>query len=70
MTMKLYWIEKQPYLGGHMIGLSKTFPTMDCSQCILTPKMVAVHNHPGITMHTQTEVADVKGSPGDYSITP
>ncbi len=62
-------IEKQPYLGGHMIGLSKTFPTMDCSQCILTPKMVAVHNHPNITMLTQTEVADVHGSPGDYSIT-
>ncbi|VVB96106.1 CoB--CoM heterodisulfide reductase iron-sulfur subunit A [uncultured archaeon] len=61
-------IEKQPYLGGHMIGLSKTFPTLDCSQCILTPKMVAVHNHPGITMFTQTEVAEVNGSPGDYSI--
>jgi heterodisulfide reductase subunit A len=61
-------IEKEPYLGGHMIGLSKTFPTMDCSQCILTPKMVAVHNHPNITMFTQTEVAEVKGSPGDYSI--
>ena len=39
-------IEKLPYLGGHMIGLSKTFPTLDCSQCILTPKMVAVHNNP------------------------
>jgi heterodisulfide reductase subunit A len=62
-------IEKMPYLGGHMIGLSKTFPTLDCSQCILTPKMVAVHNNPGITMLTQTEVADVQGSPGDYSIT-
>src|SRR3972149_6011975 len=62
-------IEKKPYLGGHMIGLSKTFPTMDCSQCILTPKMVAVYNHPNITMLTQTEVADVQGSPGDYSIT-
>lgn len=62
-------IEKAPFLGGHMIGLSKTFPTLDCSQCILTPKMVAVHNHPNITMHTMTEVADVKGSPGDYTIT-
>ena len=62
-------IEKKPYLGGHMIGLSKTFPTLDCSQCILTPKMVAVHNNPGISMLTQTEVADVQGSPGDYSIT-
>ncbi len=62
-------IEKQPYLGGHMIGLSKTFPTLDCSQCILTPKMVAVHNHQNITMFTQTEAAQVEGSPGDYSIT-
>ncbi len=62
-------IEKQPFLGGHMIGLSKTFPTLDCSQCILTPKMVAVHNHPNIRMFTQTEVADVSGSPGDYTIT-
>ncbi len=62
-------IEKQPFLGGHMIGLSKTFPTLDCSQCILTPKMVAVHNHPNIRMFTQTEVADVNGSPGDYTIT-
>jgi heterodisulfide reductase subunit A len=62
-------IEKAPFLGGHMIGLSKTFPTLDCSQCILTPKMVAIHNHPNITMLTQTEVADVKGSPGDYTIT-
>ncbi len=62
-------IEKQPFLGGHMIGLSKTFPTLDCSQCILTPKMVAVHNNSNITMYTQTEVGEVKGSPGDYSIT-
>ncbi len=61
-------IERNPYLGGHMIGLSKTFPTLDCSQCILTPKMVAVHNSPRITMYTQTEVMDVQGSAGDYSI--
>lgn len=62
-------IEKMPFIGGHMIGLSKTFPTLDCSQCILTPKMVSVHNHPNITMFTQTEVGEVKGSPGDYLIT-
>jgi heterodisulfide reductase subunit A len=62
-------IEKAPFLGGHMIGLSKTFPTLDCSQCILTPKMVAVYNHPNITMFMQTEVTDAKGSPGDYTIT-
>lgn len=62
-------IEKKPYLGGHMIGLSKTFPTLDCSQCILTPRMVAVHNNPRISMLTQTQVVQVQGSPGDYSIT-
>ncbi len=62
-------VEKMPFIGGHMIGLSKTFPTLDCSQCILTPKMVSVHNHPNITMFTQTEIGEVKGSPGDYLIT-
>ncbi|TFH39985.1 MAG: CoB--CoM heterodisulfide reductase iron-sulfur subunit A family protein, partial [ANME-2 cluster archaeon] len=62
-------IEKEPYIGGHMIGLSKTFPTFDCSQCILTPKMVAVHNHPNITMLTSTEVDNVEGNVGDYHIT-
>ena len=62
-------VEKEPFIGGHMIGLSKTFPTYDCSQCTLTPKMVAIHNHPNITMYTQTEVESVEGSLGDYTIT-
>jgi len=62
-------IEREPYIGGQMIGLSKTFPTLDCSQCILTPKMVAVFNHPNITLYTQTEVASVEGSVGDYRVT-
>ncbi|MFQ6062210.1 MAG: 4Fe-4S binding protein [Methanosarcinales archaeon] len=62
-------IERLPYLGGHMIGLSKTFPTLDCSQCILTPKMVSVITNPNITLYTQTEVGEVYGGPGDYKIT-
>ncbi|MDF1558281.1 MAG: FAD-dependent oxidoreductase [ANME-2 cluster archaeon] len=62
-------VEKEPYIGGHMIGLSKTFPTYDCSQCTLTPKMVAVFNHPNITLFTSTEVDSVKGNVGDYTIT-
>ncbi|MHC1574511.1 MAG: FAD-dependent oxidoreductase [Candidatus Methanogasteraceae archaeon] len=62
-------IERAPYIGGQMIALSKTFPTLDCSQCILTPKMVAVFNHPHITLYTQTEVASVDGSAGDYNVT-
>lgn len=66
---KVTLIEREPWLGGHMIGLSKTFPTLDCSQCILTPKMVAVRNHKNIKMFTQTEVQEIKGSPGDYTVT-
>lgn len=63
-------VEKEAYIGGHMIGLSKTFPTYDCSQCTLTPKMVAVHNHPGITLHTSTTVVDkIAGNAGDYTVT-
>lgn len=62
-------IEKKPYIGGHMIGLSKTFPTLDCSQCILTPKMVAIHNHPNITLLTQTEISKIEGNAGDFTIT-
>ncbi|MDF1532436.1 MAG: CoB--CoM heterodisulfide reductase iron-sulfur subunit A family protein [ANME-2 cluster archaeon] len=61
-------VEKEPYIGGHMIGLSKTFPTYDCSQCTLTPKMVAVYNHPNITMFTNTEVDGVQGNVGDYTV--
>ncbi|MEA1944477.1 MAG: 4Fe-4S binding protein [Euryarchaeota archaeon] len=61
-------IERKPHIGGQMIGLSKTFPTLDCSQCILTPKMVAVFNHPNITLYTQTEVASVDGNVGDYNV--
>lgn len=62
-------IDKAPYIGGHMIGLSKTFPTFDCSQCTLTPKMVEVFNHPNITLYTQTEVASVDGNVGDFNVT-
>lgn len=62
-------VDKAPYIGGHMIGLSKTFPTFDCSQCTLTPKMVGVFNHPNITLYTRTEVASVDGNVGDFKVT-
>ncbi|PHP45611.1 hypothetical protein B6V01_003155 [Methanosarcinales archaeon ex4572_44] len=62
-------IEKKEYIGGQMIGLSKTFPTFDCSQCILTPRMVDVFNHPNITLYTQTEVVSVDGNVGDFNVT-
>jgi heterodisulfide reductase subunit A len=62
----VYLVEKAPSIGGRMAQLDKTFPTLDCSACILTPKMVDVANHPNITMLTNAEVTDVKGFVGNY----
>src|SRR5450756_2449344 len=54
-------IEKEASIGGHMSQLSETFPTLDCSQCILTPRMVEAYQHPNITLHTWSEVEKVDG---------
>ncbi len=62
-------VEREPSIGGHMAQLSETFPTLDCSQCIMTPKMVDVANHPNITLHTYSEVESVDGYIGNFSIT-
>ncbi len=59
-------VEKQATLGGHMIQLSETFPTLDCSQCILSPKMVEVSRHPKITLMTYSEVQEVSGYVGNF----
>jgi len=60
-------VEKSPSIGGHMIQLSETFPTLDCSQCILTPKMVEVSRHPNITLMTNCEVKEVTGFVGNFT---
>ncbi|MDH5702658.1 MAG: CoB--CoM heterodisulfide reductase iron-sulfur subunit A family protein [Aigarchaeota archaeon] len=57
---KVYIVERKPSIGGHMAMLDKTFPTMDCSACILTPKMVDVTRHPDIELLTYSEVQKVK----------
>jgi heterodisulfide reductase subunit A2 len=62
-------VERQPSIGGHMAQLSETFPTLDCSQCILTPKMVEVRQHPNIKLLTYSEVEDVKGYVGNFEVT-
>lgn len=62
-------VERQPSIGGHMAQLSETFPTLDCSQCILTPKMVEVRQHPNIRLLTYSEVEDVKGYVGNFEVT-
>ena len=54
-------VEKQPSLGGNMARLSETFPTLDCSQCILTPLMVEASRHPKIEILTHAEVEEVNG---------
>jgi heterodisulfide reductase subunit A len=59
-------VEKQPSIGGNMARLSETFPTLDCSQCILTPLMVEVSRHPNIELLTYAEVAEVSGYVGNF----
>jgi len=62
-------VEREPSIGGHMAQLSETFPTLDCSQCIMTPKMVDVANHPKIKLYTYSEVELVEGYIGNFQIT-
>jgi heterodisulfide reductase subunit A len=66
---KVYLVEREPSIGGHMIQLDKTFPTLDCSACILTPKMADVGNHPNIELFSYSEVVDVKGFIGNFEVT-
>ncbi len=66
---KVVLVEKEPTIGGHMAQLDKTFPTLDCSSCILTPKMVEVGGHPNIELMTCSEVIDIHGDVGDFRIT-
>ncbi len=61
-------VERSPSIGGHMIQLSETFPTLDCSQCILTPKMVEVSKHPKIKLMTYSEVQEVTGYVGNFKV--
>ena len=65
----VHLVEREPSIGGHMAQLDKTFPTNDCSMCILSPKMVDVARHPGITIHTCSEVEKVEGDAGNFRVT-
>ena len=62
-------VEKEPSIGGHMSQLSETFPTLDCSQCILTPRMVEVYQHPRIKLLSYSEVEKVEGFIGNFKVT-
>ena len=62
-------VEREPSIGGKMAGLSETFPTLDCSQCILTPRMVEAGQHANITLYTCSEVESVEGYVGNFRVT-
>ena len=66
--LKVYLVEKSPSIGGRMAQLDKTFPTLDCSICILAPKMIECFRHPNITLLTYSEVEDVSGSAGNFTV--
>lgn len=65
---KVTLVEREPTIGGHMAKFDKTFPTLDCAACILTPKMSAVRSHPNITLWTYSEVVKVDGFVGNYKV--
>ncbi len=65
---KVYLVERTPSIGGHMSQLDKTFPTLDCSSCILTPKMTLVGSHPYIELMTYSEVEEVAGYIGNFKV--
>jgi len=65
---KVYLVERTPSIGGHMAQLDKTFPTLDCSACILTPKMSQVGSHPNIELMTYSEVEGVSGYVGNFKV--
>ncbi len=65
---QVYLVERSPSLGGRMAMLDKTFPTLDCSACILTPKLSEVAHHKNIKMMTYSEVGSVSGKSGDFHV--
>jgi heterodisulfide reductase subunit A len=65
----VYLVERDPSIGGHMAQFDKTFPTLDCAACILTPRMVSAGTHPNITLLTWSEVEKVDGYVGSFSVT-
>lgn len=66
---RVFLVERSPSVGGHMAQLDKTFPTLDCSACILTPAMVEVARHPGIELLTDSELVSLDGFVGNFRAT-
>jgi len=64
----VYLVEREPSIGGHMAQFDKTFPTLDCAACILTPKMYDVGTHDNITLLSYSEVEEVSGYVGNFKV--
>ncbi|MFZ5916916.1 MAG: FAD-dependent oxidoreductase [Chloroflexota bacterium] len=69
MGVQVHLVERLPSIGGRMAQLDKTFPTNDCSTCILAPKMNECARHPDISLHTYAQVTGLDGSVGDFTVT-
>ncbi|MCJ7631537.1 FAD-dependent oxidoreductase [Candidatus Bathyarchaeota archaeon] len=65
---KVQIVERKPSIGGNMAKLTKLFPTLDCAQCILAPRMAEVGRNPNVGLITYSEVQDVEGRPGNYKV--
>lgn len=65
---QVYLVERQPSIGGHMAQFGKVFPTLDCAQCILTPRMSECADHPDIKLFTYSEVRSVEGFAGNFKV--
>jgi NADH:ubiquinone oxidoreductase subunit E len=69
MGYKVYLLESKPSIGGAMAQLDKTFPTNDCSMCLLSPKLVDTARHPNIEIITNADLEDVQGLAGNFTVT-
>ena len=65
---KVDLVERKPSIGGNMAKLTKVFPTLDCAQCILTPRMAEVGRNPNVNLLTYAEVKEISGRPGNYNV--
>jgi heterodisulfide reductase subunit A len=65
---KVHLVERKSSIGGNMAKLTKVFPTLDCAQCILTPRMAEVGRNQNVNLYTYAEVQEVSGRPGNYDV--
>ena len=68
LGFKVHVVERRPSIGGNMAKLTKVFPTLDCAQCILTPRMAEVGRNPNVNLLTYAEVQEVSGRPGNFNV--